>query len=265
MKQSDKTICLKKGEISVYSFGEITLYAYKSNDCLEDEVFILEKNGQAVILESPCFYENIEELKNYLEEQKWQISGILLSYHMAGASFLPQVKTYATKEAEAYGQRGGGAALIQSFANTFGDAFDAGVYTITEYLNPGKVTVGGIDFVIKPNHEAYDIEIPEIHAVYTHMLGHDCHSIVTSAAHADAMIDELYSYLEKGYALILTSHYTPEHLKDVETKIAYLKELKLLAGEAADAEELKAAVKAKYPGYSGDSYLDMTAGFFFGS
>ena len=79
------------------------------------------------------------------------------------------------------------------------------------------------------------MEIPEINAVYTHMLGHDCHSIVAGAGHADALIGQLEGFLAKGYTLVLTSHYTPEDLKDVETKIAYLRTLKDIAGRCSGA------------------------------
>ena len=40
---------------------------------------------------------------------------------------------------------------------------------------------------------------------------------------------------EKGIDLILTSHYTPEDLKDAGAKIGYLETLKEIAGESADA------------------------------
>lgn len=130
-------------------------------------------------------------------------------------------------------------------------------------IETGKNTIGGIDFVIRQTGEAFDVEIPEINAVYTHMLGHDCHSIVAGAGHADAMIAELKSYIEKGYDLILTSHYTPEDLKDAETKIAYLENLKKIAAGCGDADTFKAEVSKQYPQYSGQNYLDMTAGFFF--
>ena len=41
--------------------------------------------------------------------------------------------------------------------------------------------------------------------------------------------------------------------------------LKSVAAECMDAEEFKARVNEKCPGYSGANYLDMTAGFFFPS
>ncbi len=130
-------------------------------------------------------------------------------------------------------------------------------------IEPGKVTIGGIDFIIKKTDEAFDVEIPEINGVYTHMLGHDCHSIVAGADHADAMIAQLRGYIEKGCELILTSHYTPEDLKDAQTKIEYLENLKKIAAGVGNADEFKAEVGKQYPCYSGQNYLDMTAGFFF--
>ena len=55
----------------------------------------------------------------------------------------------------------------------------------------------------------------------------------------------------------------PEDLKDAETKIAYLENLKRIAAGCTDAESFKAEVGRQYPQYSGQNYLDMTAGFFF--
>lgn len=260
-KNTFTTVKLEKGEMNIYDFGGIKLHAYKTNDFLSDEVFIVEKDGKSVIIESPCFSDNIGELSEYLKNTK--VEGVLIAYHGAGATFLPDVPKYATKNAVDYSENGGGRALITNFTNAFGEIFDASVHRITNVIDEGKVTIGGIDFIIKQTAEAYDISIPEINAVYTHMLGHDCHSIVAGAAHADAMIAELHSYIEKGYDLILTSHYTPEDLKDAQTKIDYLENLKKIAEKCSDADRFKAEVRKQYPAYSGENYLDMTVGFFF--
>ena len=262
-KNNFTKVVLEKGEAAIYDFGGIKLHAYKTNDLIDDEVFILEKNGSAVIIESPCFFDNNRELETYLKNNNWKVAGMLLAYHMAGGSFLPDVKKYATRNADEFGHHGGGKALIDQFTNAFGVAFDSAVHTVTEYLETGSVKIGEISFLITPTADAFDIEIPEINAVYTHMMGHDCHSIVAGAGHADAMITQLEGYVEKGCSLILTSHYTPEDLKDARTKISYLEELKALAANSPDAASFKAAVKAKYPEYSGENYLDMTVGFFF--
>lgn len=219
-KNTFSTVTLNKGEMNVYDFGTVKLHAYKTNDFIDDEVFILEKNGKAVILESPCFFDNIQELTEYLKDV--QVEGMLIAYHGAGASFLPWVPRYATRNAVEYSENGGGKALIDNFTGAFGEIFDPSVHQITNVIEEGKVTIGGMDFVIKQTQDAFDVEIPEINAVYTHMLGHDCHSIVAGPAHADGIIAELKGYIARGYDLILTSHYTPEDLKDAQTKIDYL-------------------------------------------
>ena len=262
-KNTFKKVNLGKGEVDVYDFGGIKLYAYKTNDFIDDEVFIVAKNGKAVIIEAPCFFDNEKELTEYLNAEKLETVGMLLAYHMAGAQFLPGTKVYATKNADEYGHNGGGAALIKNFTGAFGDIFDSSVYTVTNYLENGKVNIGGIDFNITVTNEAFDIEIPEINVVYTHMLGHDCHSIVAGKAHAEAIEVELEKYINKGYTLVLTSHYTPEDINDVKLKISYLESLKRIASSCKTAGEFKEAVKDAYPEYSGENYLEMTAGFFF--
>lgn len=260
-KNAFETVNLAKGEMNIYDFGSIKLHAYKTNDFIDNEVFIVEKNGKAVVIESPCFFDNNKELTEYLENI--EVAGMLVAYHGAGATFLPDVPKYATQNAALYSKNGGGKALIDNFTGAFGAIFDSSVHEITNMIEPGKVTIGGIDFIIKQTNDAFDVEIPEINAVYTHMLGHDCHSIVAGAGHADAIIAELHSYIEKGYDLILTSHYTPEDLKDAQTKIDYLENLKKIAASTGSAEEFKTEVGKQYPQYSGQNYLDMTAGFFF--
>ena len=168
-----------------------------------------------------------------------------------------------TQNAADFSANGGGKALIDNFANAFGEIFDQSVHQITNVVEAGKVTIGDIDFILKQTNDAFDVVIPEINAVYTHMLGHDCHSVVAGTGHADAMIAELRRYIAKGYDLILTSHYTPEDLKDAQTKIDYLENLKKIASNAENADAFKAEVQKQYPAYSGQNYLDMTAGFFY--
>ncbi len=260
-KNTCTTKKLEKGEITLYDFGAVKLHAYKTNDFIDDEVFIVEKNGKAVVIESPCFFDNNRELAEYLNGM--QVEGMLVAYHGAGATFLPQVLKYATQNAVDYSKNGGGKALIDNFTNAFGESFDASVHVVDHIIGEGKITIGGIEFVIKQTAEAFDITIPEINAVYTHMLGHDCHSIVAGAAHADSMVAQLKEYIANGIDLILTSHYTPEDLKDAQTKINYLENLKNIAAACPDADRFKAEVQKQYPDYSGQNYLDMTAGFFF--
>lgn len=260
-KNTFKTVKLAKGEVNVYDFGAIKLHAYKTNDLISDEVFIIEKNGKAVVIESPCFFDNCRELTEYMKPFKAE--GVFIAYHGAGATFLPDVPKYATENAKEYSENGGGKALIDNFTSAFGAAFDSSVHKITNIIGEGKITVGGIDLIITETTEAFDVEIPEINAVYTHMLGHDCHSIVAGEGHADAIIAQLKGYIANKRDLILTSHYTPEDLKDAQTKIDYLENLKTIAKNSKNADDFKARVNKEYPNYGGGNYLDMTAGAFF--
>ena len=67
-KNTCKTVRLSKGEMHIYDFGAVKLHAYRTNDPICDEVFVLEKNGKAVIIESPCFFDNNSELAEYVRD-----------------------------------------------------------------------------------------------------------------------------------------------------------------------------------------------------
>lgn len=52
MKKTEcSTAKLGKGEVSVYDFGDAKLHAYKTNDLIDDEVFIIEKSGRGFVNE----------------------------------------------------------------------------------------------------------------------------------------------------------------------------------------------------------------------
>ena len=142
-KNTFTAVQLAKGEVNVYDFGTVKLHAYKTNDFIDNEVFIVEKAGKAVILESPCFFDNTEELTTYLQDV--EIAGMLVAYHGAGATFLPNVPKYATQNAVEYSENGGGKALITNFTNAFGAIFDHAVHQITNVIGEGTINIGGID------------------------------------------------------------------------------------------------------------------------
>src|SRR5699024_11220245 len=131
-KNAYTSIRLVKGEVNLYDFGEVKLHAYKTNDPIQDEVFILEKAGKAVVIESPCFADNIQELTEYLKDM--EVAGMLVAYHGAGASFLPDVPKYATANAVEYSANGGGKALVEGFAQAVGSAFDRSIHKVTQVI-----------------------------------------------------------------------------------------------------------------------------------
>ena len=260
----NKKINLDKGYVWVYDFGDVKVHNYNTADYIDDQVILLEKNKKVVVIESPAFYDNNKELEKYIESLGVKLDGVLLSYHMGGGTFLKDSKKYTTKKADEYGHTGGGKVLVDNFTKAFGESFDNNIHHVTDYINGGTITLADIKMNIIPTGDAFDIEIPEINSIYTHMLGSESHSIIAGVDYANAMIDILKGYIEKNYNLILTSHYIPEDIKAVDTKIAYIETLLNIASTCNSKDEMIEKVKEEYPNYSGVNYLEMTAGFFFG-
>lgn len=258
-----KRVNLEKGYVEIYDFGLMKLHAYKTNDSLDDEVILLEKKAKLVVIETAVFYDNIKELEKYIEHLNVTVEGVLISYHVGGGTFLKNAKKYITKNAEEYGYHGAGKGLIEKFTAAFGEKFDSSFHKITDYIEAGKFIIADIKLNIIPTTDGYDIEIPEINSIYTHMLGADCHSIIAGVKHANSIINTLKRYIQKKYKLIVTSHYVPEDLKAVETKIAYIETILNIADESKNKIEMIDKVKREYPEYSGENYLKMTANMFF--
>ena len=80
------TVNLGKGIMEVYDFGAVKLHAYKTNDLITDECFLVEKDKEAFLIESPCFFDNIAELEKYIKNLGVDYKGTVIAYHGAGAS-----------------------------------------------------------------------------------------------------------------------------------------------------------------------------------
>lgn len=55
----------------------------------------------------------------------------------------------------------------------------------------------------------------------------------------------------------------PDSQQAVADKNAYLQKLEEIASESSAADEFKTAMLDAFPGYSGENYLEMTAGYLF--
>ena len=51
----EKTACtqveLETGLVDVYDFGNVKLHAYRTGDPIDDEVFVVEKDGRGFVIE----------------------------------------------------------------------------------------------------------------------------------------------------------------------------------------------------------------------
>lgn len=253
---------LSKGTMQVYDFGTVKLHSYSTNDALGNQSFLIETDTALIGIEAPAFNENLTEYIDYINEIDKPMNDILISYHPTGGDteLYENMSVHATSTAKAAIEEGGSVnALTKSFVEVFGEAFNANIVNITDVINTGTVTIGGLDFVISNNGDGYDIEIPAINCVYTHMMGSDVHNILTSTEHVEAMIAQMKSYKDKGIYLVLTSHYAPEKIDKVAEKITYLEKAKELISISANGEEFITAMKEAFPEYGGDNYLEMSA------
>ncbi|MDR0500788.1 MAG: MBL fold metallo-hydrolase [Coriobacteriales bacterium] len=268
-KQDFYSVQLTQGEILVYDFGSMRLHNYNSNDPLNDQVILLEQGGAAIAIENPSFINSVKELSSYLQERKIKVVAKLLAYHMCGAEFLPEVPVYSTRQADIYGHSGDGAAMVKRFAKAYEQNFSSTLSKTDVYLKEEFVRLGGFEIKLIPTTEAFDVQIAipqgvDEHILYMHMLGNDCHSIVTSKTALDAMVLRLSDYLNKNYSLILSSHHLPENNDDIQAKISYLRDLDTQARSADSANEFIMSMQAIYPKLKNREYLQMTAGYLFG-
>ena len=88
-KTADRTVALDKGRVDVYTKNGVTLYAYQTRDLIDNEVFVLAKKGRGVVIELPCFFDNIRELTDFLKSEGVTVEAKFVAYHAAGASSPP--------------------------------------------------------------------------------------------------------------------------------------------------------------------------------
>ena len=263
-KPSVKEVSLESGSVTVYDYGDTKLHAFLTGDALADVAYIVESKDALVGIELPSFTEGLDAWQDYIADLDKPMNDIFLCSHAAGASYIEGMKVYGTEGAKESISAGSAYATTQGLYETFGDDFHGGadIASINTVVS-GKVTVGGIDFNLIDHGESYDLEIPALNAVYTHMLGKTSHSILVSLGQMDSLLDTLKGYQDAGYDMILTSHGGIEGQDAVTEKIAYVEKTKELAQTNDTAEDFIAAMKEAFPDYSGENYLEMTAGYLY--
>lgn len=254
---------LATGSVRIFDFGGIKLHAYRTNDAMADECFVLETDTNLVGIESPAFEVNLAEWKRYVEGLDKPLTDVLISYHPAGGRWYGDAASHATEAARKALTDGGTRQLTDYLKGAFGDEFNNDIPAIDHVLKSGANTVGGIEFIVTDDGDGYDIAIPAIKAVYIHMLGARVHSILASPEHIAATVAKLRKFKDEGCRVILSSHHEPETPADVDAKIAYLQKTRDILAASVGKDAFVAAMKEEFPGYAGESYLDMTANSFF--
>ena len=262
---SEKT--LDAGKVDVYSYGDLKLHVYDTQDPMTDVLYAVESDNGLVLLESTALKENVEVFNNYLKSLRKDLKGAILSYHPNGYSVYKS-KVYATDGAVKSWNEGSVKALTEQFSNGFGK--DKVALDLPQKADAVKIgdtlTLAGVNFYILDGMTPeghFDVAIPKINAVYTHMMGADVHNILPSKESIAAEIQRFEKILHDDYELILTSHYLPETQSGVMQKIVYLKRVNELAQKCTNRKEFISAVKESFPSYKGEAYLNMTASMLF--
>lgn len=250
--------------VDTYQFGGYRLHAFATNDPLDDECFIIEGPRSLVGIELPPLIEHLDVWRDYVEEIGKPMEDIIISMHAAGGRVAEamRLRVWATQAVKDSIDQGAAMIVMQRLAEEL-PGVDSSAAEITDIIEGDVVVIGGITFRIIPNGDGFDVAIPAINAVYTHMFGGDTHSIVPSLAAADSMIGSARMYLESGYTTILSAHHRPEGRADVRNKINYLETLKELAEASPDGDEFREAMRAQYPKLLRTEHLDMSAGLIF--
>lgn len=154
---------------------------------------------------------------------------------------------------------------MQGLYETFEDDFHSGpdIAKINQVVPAGTVTVAGMEFNLIDHGDTYDLEIPALNVVYTHMLGKASHSIMTSAEHMDSMLEILKEYQDAGYNMILSANSAPERQVAVTEKIAYVEKAKELIAVSENAEAFTNAMKEAFSDYVGENYLEISADYLY--
>ncbi len=262
-----KTEKLNQGQVQIYDYGIIKLHAYDTEDPMNDVLYAVETDEGLVLLESTALKKNVEEFSNYLKTVKKELKGELLSYHPNGYNVYNST-VYATQGALESWNTGSVKALTEQFSQGFGkDSVaeempeSASIISIGDTLSLGGTVYRIIDGMTPEGH--FDVVIPKINAVYTHMMGSDVHNILPSLAAIDNEIKRFEKIHHDGYDLILTSHYMPETQAGVMQKLVYLKKVRELANKCRNRQEFTAALREAFPSYKGEQYLKMTASMLF--
>ncbi|GHV51633.1 hypothetical protein AGMMS49579_07370 [Spirochaetia bacterium] len=264
MKKTTDMMPLSIGVVRVYDFDGIGLHAYETKNSFADECYLFETGQELIGLEAPLFRDNLAEFADYIRSLHKPLNHLIMAYHPGGGNAFTGSRVYATEAAKkSMGEGGSIKAMLDNFAEGFGDKLNTEIPAVTDTIKAGKVTIGGIEFIVKDTRESFDLEIPALNVVYTHMVGHRAHNILESPEHIDAMIGQMKDYERRKPSLILTTHDVPVTAEIVAEKLSYLQKVKELAAKSKDKASFIAGVKAVFPDYAGEHFLERSAGALF--
>lgn len=260
-----------KGKLAKYLLNGLFVHTYESTEAYGDWSIILENEHHLIVLESQSMPNSARELHRYLGSLNKPIAGVLISYHGVGPDSFPGIPIYATPEAIAHIKSDKMEKAFARYAEKF-PGVDPKIVIPTHPLIDPCFTIGDITMCLQPpdvasyagskdglDLPAYCLSLPEHGIYYMHILGGDMHAIIHSIDEIDPYIEYLENLKEQGYEIFLSAHHKPETKAGLDTKIAYLRTIKMVATVAATHDEFISEMRRLEPTRKGEKYLQMTA------
>lgn len=248
--------------VKIYEIGGVVVHAFATNDPLLDECFIFEGRDSLVGLEAPAFIEDLEAWRDYIRSLEKPMRDIIIDVHPTGGRYTQDMRVWSTYGAARSIAEGKTMTTINRMRDQF-EGLDRSEVAITDFITREQMVIGGIAFRFVDYGDDFDVFVPRMRAVYTHMFGADTHSLITSVADADILIGRARMYAEESVALILSSHHEPELADAIGRKIGYLENAKEQIEDSVDGDEYRERMRRFYPRHLGGNLLDISSAMIF--
>jgi hypothetical protein len=257
------TSAFAQSKFEVKDFGTFKLHSFITGDPLGDINYIVESKKGIVLIEPFAFYDNIKEIKTYVEKLGKPVVKIIANYHVAGYSGFDKSKYVMVEGMPEFseGQVYGG--MMSHFGNVFKDKIDVTKYGTTEVIaKDSKQNWAGIEFQFAPgtssDFPASSIIISK-KVYYTHFTPAKAHPSplqIHSVDAVKAVIAELEKVKSSGCTVVIGGHgIATTDIATVEFEIAYLNKMLALRSSESTKEGFVAALKNAYTNLPGEENI----------
>lgn len=252
-----------QGRFETIALKHSTIHVYYTGDALGDASYVVEGPNALVTIETPIFKVNLSEFEAYVKSIGKPVVAEIADYHIGGTDdrsvIMAQGMGTFTKE-------GSYSAMMAGFQKGFGDSMvDLPTGEVTEIPFGDKVTLAGVEFVFS-HGSATDFPAAAIlidgKALLTHWAPAKAHMNnlqLGSKAAVEAELDLLQAMKKSGAEHFLGGHGGAADKEALEFKTEYVRSVSAFLKSNSDPESFAEALKAKYPGLSGEEGLDALA------
>ncbi len=262
------------GAMTVIPLENLRIHTYEAP---EAAVFvnshILETENGLIVVDTQFLRPHAEEFRRYADSLNKPIDRVIVTHshpdHWFGCEYFRDAAIYALREV-ADQIRGGGGAMIQAYAPTFGDAITETVVVPEHIIRPGTETVDGVTLAYEKAEGAEAginlvIELPESRVLIAQDLVYNRVHVFLQQREMDPWLAHLRRFQEKEYDVVLSGHGLPANMQVLADMAGYLGDAKSALAASNDVETLKRHLVGKYPFYRGEYILDISGRYLYGA